>query len=88
MPAEGAIEMRLATDRPTTQSARIYALEQARETDNARLVKIEATVGEIRELLLGAKAIVWFTGKVVAWVGGPSAIAGAGFVAWRYFASH
>ncbi|WKA31617.1 hypothetical protein [Bradyrhizobium roseum] len=75
--------MKLATDRPTTQSARIYALEQARATDNDRLEKIEKTVSEIRELLLGAKAIIWFVGKIVAWVGGPSAIAGAGYAVWR-----
>lgn len=78
--------MKLAHDRPTTQSARIYALEQAREADNKRLVKIEETVGDIHELLLGAKAILWFIGKVVAWVGGPSAICGAAFMAWRYLA--
>lgn len=75
--------MKLAGDRPTTQSARIYALEQARQGDNERLEKIEKKIGEIHELLLGARAIAWFTGKVVAWVGGPSAIAGAGYAVWR-----
>lgn len=75
--------MKLVAERPTSQSARIYALEQARESDNARLVKIEATVIDIRELLLGAKWIVWFIGKIAAWVGGPSAIAGAAYFAWR-----
>lgn len=76
--------MKLVSDRPTTQSARIYALEQSREADNRRLVKIEKTLDEIRDLLVGGKAIVAFTGKVVAWVGGPSAVAAAAFLAWRY----
>ena len=75
--------MKLAADRPTTQSARIYALEQARATDNDRLEKIEKKLGEIYELLIGARSIAWFTGKVIAWVGGPSAIAGAGYAVWR-----
>ena len=75
--------MKLAHERPTTQSARIYALEQARHGDNERLEKIEKTVGEIRELLVGARAIIWATGKVVAFVGGPTAIAGAGYAVWR-----
>ena len=75
--------MKLAGERPTTQSARIYALEQARQSDYERLEKIEKHVGEIRELLLGAKAILWFVGKISAWIGGPSALAGAGYAVWR-----
>jgi hypothetical protein len=77
--------MRLATSRPTTQSERIYALEEGRKADAERLGKMETQLKEIHDLLFGARAIIWFVGKVLAWVGGPSAIAGAAFVAWKTF---
>ncbi len=76
--------MRLAVSRPTTQSERIYALEEARKADGERLGTMETQLKEIHDLLFGAKAILWFLGKVLAWVGGPSAIAGAVYVAWRF----
>jgi hypothetical protein len=49
---------------------------------------MEGQLKEIHDLLFGAKAILWFIGKVLAWVGGPSAIAGFGYMAWRSFTGH
>jgi hypothetical protein len=43
---------------------------------------------EIHELLFGAKAILWFLGKVSAWVAGAGAIIVTGITIWKFATGH
>lgn len=76
MRAGEAIEMRLVSDRPTTQSARIYKLEE-------RMDALEPKVREMHEILIGLRSIGRAVRLIVYWLGGPSVLAGAGALVWR-----
>lgn len=80
--------MRLAQSRPTTQTERIYALEEGRKADGERLGSIESKVNEMHEILIAVRTIGRFLKFVVTWFGGPSAIAAAALYGWRFFNGH
>ncbi|QQO30746.1 hypothetical protein JJC00_18860 [Bradyrhizobium diazoefficiens] len=75
--------MKIATVPRITTADRLAALEARADTHDQLFEPMAKRVQEIHELLLGAKAIIWFVGKVSAWVGGPGALAGAGWAVWR-----
>lgn len=80
--------MRLATKPPTTQTERIYALEEARKTDNERLGLIETKVVEMHEILTSVRTIGRFLRRVTYYFGGPSAIGAAALYSWHTFTGH
>lgn len=75
--------MKLASARGTTQTERLFALEEARKVDARRMDGMEAKVDEMHEILLSVRqlgrAIKW----VVTWLGGPTFVAAAGVWLWR-----
>jgi hypothetical protein len=75
-PAREAGDMKLAADRPTTQSARIYKLEE-------RMDALEPKVREMHEILIGLRSIGRAARLIVYWFGGPSVLLGAGALVWR-----
>lgn len=75
--------MKLATVARPTTSQRLDSVEKRIDAHDELFEPMAKRVQEIHELLLGARAIIWFIGKVSAWVGGPSALAGAGYAVWR-----
>lgn len=80
--------MKLAGERPTTQSARIYALEQSRKSDGERLDKIETMVAEIHGLLVKARGFKWVMDGVFKYAGQLSIACGAAYGAWKFFTGH
>jgi hypothetical protein len=72
--------------RPLLVSDRERISELERRVDEHDGMKQQ--VQEMHDLLFGARAILWFIGKVLAWIGGPSAIAAVGYAAWRTFTGH
>ena len=80
--------MKLVAPRPTTQTERIYALEEGRRADGERLEKIETKVDEIHEILVATRTIGRFLRRLLTWFGGPSAVGAAGLYAWRAFTGH
>ena len=89
----------LAGNRPTTQSERIYALEQARETESERLkriedkldkrfVEIEDKLNQVFDLLTKAKGIKMFLDSFFKIIGYLAMLAGAAAGIARYFAGH
>jgi len=73
--------MKLVQPRPTTQTERIYALEEAHKA-------IEAKVNEMHEILIATRTIGRFLRRAIYWFGGPSAIGTAGLYAWKAFTGH
>jgi hypothetical protein len=73
--------MRLVTPRPTTQTERIFALEE-------RFGKIEPMVSEMHAILVSVRTIGRFLRFVLTWFGGPSAIGAVVLYAWRAFTGH
>lgn len=88
MRAEGAIDMKLASARPATQTERIYALEETRKADGKRLDKIETMVAEMHEILVATRTIGRFLRRALTYVGGPSAIGTAALYGWKAFTGH
>lgn len=80
--------MKLVTDRPATQSARIYALERAREADNERLVKIEAKVDSVLDLLVRAKGAKALVDGTLKYIGIVASIGAAGVGIWKFILGH
>ena len=80
--------MKLATDRGTTQSERIFALEEARKADSERLGKIESKVDDIHTLLIQARGVAWLATKAAAWAsGGIVAVSGL-ILIWKFYTGH
>lgn len=71
--------MKLARDPPTTQSARIYKLEQRMET-------LEPKIADMHEILVGLRSIGRAARFLVTWFGGPGVVIAAGIAFWRYLA--
>jgi hypothetical protein len=88
MRAKGATDMKLVAPRPTMQTERIYALEEARKSDGERLDKIETLVKEMHEILISVRTIGRFLRFVLKWCGGPSALGAAALVAWHALTGH
>lgn len=80
--------MRLAQSRQTTQTERIFALEEARKTDSVRLDSIETKVVEMHEILTSVRTIGRFLRRVTYWFGGPSAVGAAALYGWHTFTGH
>jgi len=80
--------MKLVQPRPTTQTERLYALEEARKVDGERLGSIETKVNEMHEILIATRTIGRFLRRAMYWFGGPSAIGTAGLYAWKAFTGH
>ena len=62
--------MKLAAERPTTQSARIYRLEQRADEQDKIIKPMADQVGELYGLLEAARAINWFVVKIAVGVAG------------------
>ena len=80
--------MKLASSRGTTQTERIFALEQARKADVDRLDKIEKMVGEIHGILVKARGFKWVLDGVFKYAGQISIACGAAYGAWKFFTGH
>lgn len=87
--------MRLLTKPPTTQGERIYALEQAREADDAarklqgeRLEKVETMVGEIHGILVKARGFKWVMDGFFKYSGQISIACGALYGLWKFSTGH
>jgi hypothetical protein len=74
--------------RPTTQTGRIYALEQARKTDGERLEKIEKKVDDIHNLLVNVRGFKWVMDGVFKYSGQIAIAAGALYGGWKFFTGH
>ncbi len=62
--------MKLAAERPTTQSARIFRLEQRADEQDKIIKPMADQVGELYGLLEKARNINWFVVKVLTGVAG------------------
>jgi hypothetical protein len=80
--------MKLAASRPTTQTERIYALEEARKADGERLDKIETMVGEIHGILVKARGFKWVMDGFFKYSGQIAIACGAIYGGWRFFTGH
>jgi hypothetical protein len=87
--------MKLLRSPPTTQTERIYALEEARRADEAarnahgaRLDKIETMVTEIHGVLVNVRGFKWVMDGFFKYAGQISIACGAGYGAWRFFTGH
>lgn len=89
--------MKLATSSPapTTQSGRIYALEQAREADEAarklhgeRLDKIETMVKEIHGVLVNVRGFKWVLDGAFKYIGQIGAASAVLYGGYRFFTGH
>jgi hypothetical protein len=80
--------MKLASSRPTTQTERIFALEEARKSDGERLDKIENILLEIHGILVKARGIKWVFDNLFQLVGYAATTGLAGIGVWRFFAGH
>lgn len=76
--------MKLASSRPTTQTERIYALEEARKSDGQRLDKIETMLGEIHGILVKARGFKWVLDGLFKYAGQISMAAGAVYGLWKF----
>jgi hypothetical protein len=80
--------MRLAHPRPTSQTERLYALEEGRRVDGERLGSIETKVNEMHDILVAVRNIGRFLKFLLTWFGGPSAVAAAALYGWKFFTGH
>lgn len=70
---------------------RITVLEGRSDAHDVALMALgpmQTQLKDIHDMLIAGRAILWLLGKVSAWVGGPSVIAGVGYAAWRTFIGH
>ena len=87
--------MKLASSRPTTQTERIYALEEARKADSDRLDNIEkkvdaglAMVGEVHSILVNARGFKWVLDGFFKYSGQIGIACGALYGGWKFFTGH
>jgi hypothetical protein len=80
--------MKLAHSRPTTQTERIYALEEARKTDSERLDKIEKMVTEVHGVLVNARGFKWVLDGFFKYSGQIAVTCGAIYGCWKFFTGH
>lgn len=80
--------MRLAKEPPTTQSGRIFALEDRLDKIEPRLVGIETTLGEVHTLLVNARGFKKVVDAIFKYFGQISMTCGALYGAWRFFSGH
>lgn len=80
--------MKLASARPTTQTERIYALEEGRKADGDRLDKIETMVSEIHGVLVNVRGFKWVVDAIFKYAGQLSIACGALYGAWKFFTGH
>lgn len=83
--------MKLATSRPTTQTERLYALEEARKADEEdrkkqteRLDKIETMVSEIHTVLVNVRGFKWVFDGACKYAGQISVLCGALYAVWKF----
>jgi hypothetical protein len=82
------VSVRLTQARPTTQTERIFALEEARKTDGERLDKIETMVAEIHGILVRARGFKWVIDGFFKYSGQIGIAAGALYGGWKFFTGH
>jgi hypothetical protein len=70
---------------PPTYLARISALETRADASDTRLVSIETTVKEIRDLLVAGRGIAWLVTKIAGGLTGAAIVGGFVIAALRYF---
>lgn len=77
--------MKLASSRPTTQTERIFALEEARRTDGERLDKIETMVKEMHGILVNARGFKWVVDGIFKYSGQIAIFCGSAYGLWKFF---
>jgi hypothetical protein len=82
---------KLVRNPPTTQSERIYALEEARKADEEarkghgdRLDKIETMVKEIHDVLVNVRGFKWVFDGFCKYAGQISMVCGAFYGLWKF----
>ena len=80
--------MKLASSRPTTQTERIFALEEARKADSERFDKIETMVGEIHAILVKARGFKWVMDGLFKYAGQVGIAASMLYGGWKFFTGH
>lgn len=80
--------MNLAASRPTTQTERIFALEEARRADGERLEKIEKKVDDIHNLLVNVRGFKWVIDGGFKYIGQIGTAAAVIYAGWKFFTGH